>query len=137
MKKIIFISLLASSLSAEQKNDFSDFFIDQDVKKITNESAFGKANTYSLLYAKHLLTTEDEDLHFFYGAKMGLVQEEYTRTNGFGVPLNKIGAYYAAAVGMKYDLNDKAIVLAEGSRSEDQAHDHYESKLQVTYTYSY
>lgn len=137
MKKIILISLLASSLFAEQKNDMSDFFIDQDLKKVTNESAFGKANTYSLLYAKHQLMSEDEDLHFYYGAKVGVLQEEYTQANGFGIPLNKIGAYYAAAVGMKYDLSSKAIVLAEGSRSEDQVHNHYESKLQVTYNYNY
>ncbi len=137
MKKIIFISLLASLLSAEEKYKLSDFFIDQDLKKVTNESAFGKANTYSLLYAKHRLTTEDANLHFFYGAKIGVLQEEYTRKNGFGIPLNKIGAYYAAAVGMKYDLSTKAMVLAEGSRSEDQVHNHYESKLQVTYTYNY
>lgn len=137
MKKIILISLLTSSLFAEQKSDISDFFIDQDLQKVTNESAFGKANTYSLLYAKHQLMSEDENLHFYYGAKVGVLQEEYTKANGFGIPLNKIGAYYAAAIGMKYDLSTKAMLLAEGSRSEDLVHDHFESKMQVTYTYNY
>jgi len=93
MKRIAFISLLTSTLFAEQKHEISDFVVDQDVKKITNESEYGKSNTYSLLFAKHQFTAEDKDLHFFYGAKMGLVQEEHTSENGFGIPLNKIGAY--------------------------------------------
>ena len=137
MKKIILISLLASLLSAEDKYELSDFFINQDLKKVTNESEFGKINTYSLLYAKHQLTNEDQNFHFYYGAKVGFLKEEFTRTNGFGIPLNKIGTYYAAAVGMKYDLSNKAMLLAEGSRSEDQVHNHYESKMQITYTYNY
>jgi|LGOV01.1.fsa_nt_gb hypothetical protein len=137
MKKIAFISLLTSTLFAEQKHEISDFFVNQDVKKITNESGYGKSNTYSLLFAKHQLTTEDKDLHFFYGAKMGLVQEEYTSENGFGIPLNKIGAYYAAAAGMEYDLSSREMLLAEGIRSEDQVHQRSESKVQLTYTYTY
>ncbi len=137
MKKIVFISLLASTLFAEQKNDVSDFFVDRDVKKVTNESGFGKCNTYSLLFAKHSLPTEDANLHFFYGAKMGLVQEEYTSENGFGIPLNKLGAYYAAAVGMEYDFGKNALLMAEGIRSEDEVLQRSESKLKLTYTYSY
>ncbi|MGB5965599.1 MAG: hypothetical protein WBF77_12795 [Sulfurimonadaceae bacterium] len=137
MKKIVFISLLTSTLFAEQKHQLSDYFVEQDVKKITNESEYGKCNTYSLLFAKHQLATQEEDLHFFYGAKMGLVQEEFTSDNGFGIPLNKIGAYYAAAVGMEYDLSNRESLLAEGSRSEDHAHSRYESKLQLNYTYNF
>ncbi len=137
MKKIVFISLLASTLFAEQDHDISDFFIDQDVKKVTNASGYGKASTYSLLYAKHQLTTNDKDLHFFYGAKMGIVKEEYTRENGFGLPLNKLGTYYAAAVGLEYDLNQSGVLLAEGSRCEDHFQNRYESKVNLTYTYHF
>ena len=137
MKAIVFISLLASTLFAEQKHEVSDFFIDKDVKKTTHELGYGKCNTYSLLFAKHQLATEDKDLHFFYGAKMGLVQEEYITENGFGIPLNSIGAYYAAAIGMKYDMSKTSLLLAEGSRSEDHANNRYESKLQLTYNYNY
>ncbi len=137
MKKIVFISLLTSTLFAEQKHEVSDFFIDKDVTKTTNESAYGTSNTYSLLFARHQLETQEEDLHFYYGAKMGLVQEDYATDNGFGIPLNKIGAYYAAAVGMEYDLSNKEMLLAEGIRSEDQVHRRSESKIQLTYTYTY
>lgn len=137
MKKIIFISLLASTLFAEQKEEASDFFIDQDVKKITNESGYGKCSTYSLLYAKHQLAIDDEDLHFYYGAKMGLIQEEYTSENGFGIPLNKVGAYYAAAVGLEYNMGKSEMVMVEGVRSEDHVQSRYESKLKLTYTYNY
>lgn len=137
MKRVIFVSLLASTLFAEQKHDVSDFFIDQDVKKVTNELAYGKESTYSLLYAKHQLSSEEEGLHFFYGAKLGVVQEDYTRENGFGLPLNKLGTYYAAAVGMQYDVNEKAMLLAEGSRCEDHFQNRYESRVELTYTYHY
>lgn len=137
MKKIIFISLLTSTLFAEQKHESVDFFVDQDVKKITNESEYGKCNTYSLLFAKHKLTTQEEDLHFFYGAKMGVIQENYTSNNGFGIPLNKIGAYYAAAVGMEYKFSEREMLLAEGVHSEDQVHQRTDSSVQLTYTYSY
>lgn len=137
MKKIVFISLLTSTLFAEQKHEVSDFFVDKDVKKTTNELAYGKSSTYSLLFAKHQFASEKEDLHFFYGAKMGFVQEEYTNDSGFGIPLNDIGAYYAAAVGMEYNLSNKEILLAEGVRSEDQVHQRSESKVQLTYTYTY
>ena len=137
MKKIVFISLLTSTLFAEQKHELSDFFVHKDVKKVTNELAYGKASTYSLLFAKHQFTTEEKDLHFFYGAKMGFVQEEYTNDSGFGIPLNEVGAYYAAAVGMKYNLSNKEILLAEGVRSEDPRHQRSDSKIQLTYTYTY
>jgi len=137
MKKIVFISLLTSTLFAEQKHELSDFFVAKDVKKITNELAYGKSSTYSLLFAKHQLTTDEQDLHFFYGAKMGFVQEEYTNDSGFGIPLNEVGAYYAAAVGMEYNLSHKELLLAEGVRYEDQVHQRSESKVQLTYTYTY
>jgi len=137
MKKIIFMSLLTSTLFGEQKHEVSDFFVAQDLKEITHESEYGKRSTYSLLFAKHELTTDEEDLHFFYGAKMGFISEEYTSDNGFGVPLNKIGAYYAAAVGMEYDLSHREMLLAEGVRSQDNVHQRSESKVQLTYTYTY
>ena len=137
MKYIIYVSLLSSLLFAEQTLDVSEFFVDQDVKEISNESAFGKSSTYSLLFAKHQFSVEDEDLHFFYGAKMGLVSEEYTANNGLGIPLNKIGAYYAAAVGMEYTMGSNEMLLAEGIQSEDQLLGRSESRLQLTYTYSY
>ena len=137
MKKIVFISLLTSTLFAEQKHDPSDFFLNQDVKKITNESEYGKSNTYSLLFAKHQLTTQEKDLHFYYGAKMGFVQENHTSENGFGIPLNKIGAYYAAAVGMEYSFSKHEMLLAEGVHSDDQVHRRTDSRVQLTYTYTY
>ncbi len=137
MKKILFISLLTSTLFAEQKHDPSDFFVDRDVKKITNESEYGKCNTYSLLFAKHQLATEEENLNFFYGAKMGVVQENYTSENGFGIPLNKVGAYYAAAVGMEYAFSKHEMLLAESIHSEDQVHQRTDSRVQLTYTYTY
>jgi len=137
MKKIIFISLLTSALFAEDSNVLSDFLVDQDVKKVSSEDGFGKKSTYSLLFAKHELTTQEKDLHFYYGAKMGLVSETYEKENGFGMPINEIGAYYAAAVGMEYDLSKKAIILAEAVRSKDEIYKHHESKLQLTYTYNY
>ncbi len=137
MKKIIFISLLASTLFAEQKSDLSDFFFTQDVREITNEEGYGKASTYTLLYAKHQLATQQQDLHFYYGAKMGLVSEEYTTENGFGMPLDKIGTYYAAAVGMEYGMSKKESLLAEGIHSQDQVHQRTDSSVQLTYTYTY
>ena len=137
MKKIIFISLLTSNLFGEQKHEVSDFFVGQDLKEITNEHGYGKSSTYSLLFARHNVTTEEQDLHFFYGAKMGVVSEGYATNNGFGVPLNKIGAYYAAAVGMEYDMSKREMLLAEGVRSDDQVHQRSESKVQLTYTYTY
>ena len=88
------------------------------------------------MFAKHDIVSE-EDLHFFYGAKMGLVSEAYETTNGFGIPLNKIGAYYAAAVGMEYKMDEGTMLLAEGIRSEDQVLQRSESKVQLTYTYNY
>jgi len=137
MKKITFISLLTSALFAEQQHIPADFFVGQDIKEISNESGFGKNSTYSLLFAKHELTTDEKDLHFYYGAKMGFVSEEYTTDNGFGVPLNKMGAYYAAAVGMEYDMSNSEMLLAEGIHSEDQVHQRTQSKVQLTYTYTY
>jgi hypothetical protein len=137
MKKIIFISLLTSTLFAEHSDVLSDFLVDQDVKKVSNEDAYGKKSTYSLLFAKHELTSQERDLHFYYGAKMGFVSEEYENENGFGIPINEVGAYYAAAVGMEYDLSNKAIILAEAVRSKDEAYKRHESKLQLTYTYNY
>lgn len=137
MKKIVFISLLASTLFAEQGHVLSDFFVDKDVKKINNEASFGKKSTYSLLFARHELSSEEQDLHFYYGAKMGLVSEKYNNENGFGIPVNEMGAYYAAAVGMEYDLDKQAIIVAEAQHSKDEVYSRSESKLQLTYTYSY
>jgi len=137
MKKIIFISLLASTLFAEQQHLLSDFCLDKDVKKIDNEASFGKKSTYSLLFAKHELSSKEKDLHFYYGAKMGLVSEKYDNDNGFGIPVNEMGTYYAAAVGMEYDLNTKAIIVAEALRSKDEVYSRSESKVQLTYTYNY
>jgi len=137
MKKIVFISLLSSTLLAQEKHSVSEFFVDHDVKKISNESTFGTRNTYSLLFAKHQLSGEDQDIHFFYGAKMGLVSEEHGGENVFGIPLNKVGAYYAAAVGLQYDMGESGIMLAEGVRSEDQVHSRSESKLRLSFNYTY
>ncbi len=131
------MSLLTSTLFGEQKHEVSDFFVAQDLKEITHESEYGKSSTYSLLFAKHELATDEADLHFFYGAKMGFVSEEYTSDTGFGVPLNKIGAYYAAAVGMEYDMSNKETLLAEGVRSQDHVHQRTESRVQLTYNYTY
>ncbi len=60
MRYIIFVFLLFSSLFSEEENSISELTVNQDVKEILNESAFGKANTYSLLIAKHQFNTEDE-----------------------------------------------------------------------------
>lgn len=137
LKYILPLSLLSTLLFAEPDNDVSVFLIDQDVKEIYNESAYGKSSTYSLLFAKHQFSVEDEGLQFFYGAKMGVVSEEYTAENGFGIPLNRIGAYYAAAVGMEYTMGSNEMLLAEGMRAEDQHLGRTENRLQLTYTYSY
>jgi len=137
MKKIIFISLLTSTLFADQASVISDFHLENSVLEVDNELGFGKKSTYSLIFAKHELTSSDQSLHFYYGAKMGIINEEHTADNGFGLPLNDISAYYAAAVGMEYDLSQEGILLAEAIRSEDQLYQRSESKLQVTYTYNY
>ena len=137
MKKIILISLLTSTLFADHKDVVSDFHLSQDIKEMSNENSFGKKSTYSLLFAKHELTMDQKNLHFYYGAKMGIVSEEYATDNGFGTPLNEIGAYYAAAVGMEYDLNKQAMLMAEGTLSEDQVNQLSESKVKLTYTYAY
>jgi hypothetical protein len=137
IKRFILISLFASSLFAGQDYDVSEFLVDKDITEISNESEFGKGSTYSLLFAKHKLATDDQNLHIYYGAKMGLVSEEYTSKYAYGIPLNKIDAYYAAAVGMEYHLSNSKMLLAESSRCDDQFNDRIESKLQVTYSYSY
>ncbi|MBU1643116.1 hypothetical protein KKE54_07115 [bacterium] len=137
MKRFIFLSLFASSLFAEQDHGISEFLVDKDITEISNESEFGKGNTYSLLFAKHRLTTDNQHLHIYYGAKMGLVSEEYTSKYAHAFPLNKIGTYYAAAVGMEYHLSSSKMLLAESSRCDNQFNDRIESKLQVTYSYSY
>jgi len=137
MKTLILISLLTSTLFAEHKDVISNFHFTQDVKELINESSFGTKSTYSLLFAKHELSTQDQDLHFYYGAKMGIIREEHAADNGFGIPLNEIGAYYAAAVGMEYDLNTQAILMAEGTLAEDHVHQLSESKVKLTYTYTY
>jgi len=137
MKKLILISLLTSTLFAEHKDVVSDFHFTQDIKELTNENGFGKKSTYSLLFAKHELNMEQKNLHFYYGAKMGFVSEEYATDNGFGIPLNEISAYYAAAVGMEYNLNEQAILMAEGTLGEDQVNHLSESKVKLTYTYTY
>ncbi len=137
MKKLILISLLTSTLFAEHKELVSDFNFVKDIKEKTNESAFGKTSTYSLLFARHELTMEQKNLHFYYGAKLGVVSEEFNSDNGFGLPLSEMGTYFAAAVGMEYDLNDQAILMAEGTRSEDHLNKLTESKVKLTYTYTY
>lgn len=137
MKKLIFISLLTSTLFAEQDGVVSDFLVEQNVQEVSNESGFGKKSTYSLLFAKHQISSNSQDLHFYYGAKMGLVNEAYTTDNGFGIPLQEIGAYYAATVGMEYDVNKEAVLVAEALRAEDEVYQRSESKVQFTYTYSY
>ena len=137
MKKIIFLSLLTSSLFATQDHDVSDFVFDADVKHVSNELEYGKSSNYSLLFAKHSFSTEEKDLHFFYGAKMGLVSEAYESENGFGIPLNKVRTYFAAAVGLEYDLSHEGVFLAEGIHAEDPSLRQVENKLQLTYTYSY
>jgi len=137
MKKIIFISLLTTSLFAEHKGVMSDFSFTKDIKEQTSESGFGKTSTFSLLFARHELTLDEKNLHFYYGAKMGVVSEEYASDNGFGIPLNEMGTYFAAAVGMEYDLNEQAILLAEGIHAEDHLSHSTESKVKLTYTYTY
>ena len=137
MKKIILLSLLTSTLFAEHKNVVSDFHFAKDIKELSNENSFGKKSTYSLLFAKHELSMDEKDLRFYYGAKMGIISEEYASDNGFGTPLNEMGAYYAAAVGMEYDLDKQAILMAEGTLSEDQVNHLSESKVKLTYTYTY
>ena len=137
MKKIILISLLTSALFADHKDVMSDFHFTKDIKELSNENAYGKKNTYSLLFAKHELTMEEKNLHFYYGAKMGIVSEEYASDNGFGMPLNEMGTYFAAAVGMEYDLNEQAILMAEGTHAEDHLNKLTESKVKLTYTYTY
>ena len=137
MKKIILISILTSTLFAEHKSVISDFSFTKDIKEQTSESDFGKTNTYSLLFAKHELTSDEKDFHFYYGAKLGVISEEHTSDNGFGIPLNEMGTYFSAAVGMEYDLNEQAILMAEGIHSENHANKFTESKMKLTYTYTY
>ena len=137
MKKMVLLSLLTSALFAETSHKISQFDIDSIVKEVSNELGYGKQNTYSLLFAKHSLNSQDEDVHFYYGAKMGFVSEGYAAENGFGVPLNKMGTYYAAAVGVEYDFAERSVFLAEGLRSEDQTKQRSENQVQVTYTYTY
>ncbi len=137
MKKLIFVSTLLASALFAQSSKVSDFDLDSQVKEISNELGYGKKSKYSLLFAKHSFTLPSDDVHFYYGAKMGFVSEEYATDNGFGLPLNKIGAYYAAAVGIECDLGEKAVLLAEGVRAEDQALQVVDNQLQVTYTYNY
>ncbi len=137
IKRFIFISLLTTTLFAEAANNASEFLVDQDVTEKANESEFGKGNTYSLLFAKHQLTSADQSLHIYYGAKMGLVSEEYTSKYAYAIPLNKISTYYAAAVGMKYHLSHNKMLLAESARCENQFYGRIENKLQLTYSYSF
>jgi hypothetical protein len=137
MKKIIFISLLTSTLFAQEKENVSEFFVAHDVREVSHESTFGTRNTYSLLFAKHQFSADDQDLHFFYGAKMGLLSEEHYGEDVFGIPLNKVGAYYAAAVGLQYDTSKSGMVLAEGVRSQDLLHSRSDSKLRLSFNYTY
>jgi len=137
MKKIILISLLTSQLFATETIATSTFKVDKIVQEVSNEEAFGKSSKYSLLFAKHELSSSDQLLHFYYGAKVGIVSEEFTNDNGFGIPLNEVGTFYAATVGMEYDLNKQSILVAEALRSEDQVYERTQSKLQLTYTYNY
>ncbi len=137
MKKIILISLLTSQLFAQEDAATSAFKVDKVVQNLSNQEAFGKSSKYSLLFAKHELSSNDQQLHFYYGAKVGVVSEEFTNDDGFGIPLHEIGAFYAATVGMEYDLNKQSILVAEALRSEDQVYQRRQSKLQLTYTYNY
>ena len=137
MKKLILISLLTSQLFSQENETTSTFKVDKIVQEVSNEEAFGKSSKYSLLFAKHELSSSDQQLHFYYGAKIGVVSENFTNDNGFGVPLNEIGAFYAATVGMEYDLNQQSILVAEALRSEDKTYQRTQSKLQLTYTYNY
>ena len=136
MKKMILMSLLTSVLFAES-HDSSAFGLDSIVKEVSNELGYGKQSKYSLLFAKHSFNSEDADVHFYYGAKMGFVTEEYATENGFGLPLNKVGTYYAAAIGVEYDFAERSVLLAEGLRSEDKVNQRSDSQVQVTYTYNY
>jgi len=137
MKKMVLLSLLTSALFAESSHDISKFGVDSIVKEVSNELGYGKQSKYSLLFAKHSFNSKDEDVHFYYGAKMGFVSEEYATENGFGLPLNKMGTYYAAAIGIEYDFAERSVLLAEGLRSEDQVNQRSDSQVQVTYTYTY
>jgi len=137
MKKIVFISLLTTTLFAQDEQSLSEFFVDHYVKEISNESTFGTRNTYSLLFAKHQFSGDDSELHFFYGARMGLVSEEHNGEDVFGIPLNRVGAYYAAAVGLQYDMSESGTVLAEGVRSQDHVHSRSESRLRLSFNYNY
>ena len=137
MKKIILISLLTSTLFAQENASTSTFKVDKVVQEVSNEEAFGKTSKYSLLFAKHEVSSSDQQLHFYYGAKLGVVSEAFSNDNGFGIPLNEMGTFYAAAVGMEYDLNKQSILVAEALRSEDQVYERTQSKLQLTYTYNY
>ena len=137
IKRFIFISLLTSTLFAEQKHTISEFLVDQDITETANESEFGKGHTYSLLFAKHRLSSADHSLRFYYGAKMGLVSEEYTSKYAYAIPLNKISTYYAAAVGMEYHLSHNKMLLADTTRCENQFYGRIENKLQLTYSYSF
>ena len=137
MKKIILISLLTSQLFAAETIATSTFKVDKIVQEVSNEEAFGKSSKYSLLFAKHELSSSDQQLHFYYGAKVGVVSETFTNDNGFGIPLNEMGTFYAATVGMEYDLDKQSILIAEALRSEDQVYERTQSKLQLTYTYNY
>ena len=137
MKKIILISLFTSQLFATETTTTSTFKVDKIVQEVSNEEAFGKSSKYALLFAKHELSSSDQQLHFYYGAKVGIISEEFTNDNGFGIPLNEMGAFYAATVGMEYDLDKQSILIAEALRSEDQVYQRTQSKLQLTYTYNY
>ncbi len=137
MKKIIFLSLLTSALFAGSDYDTTKFIVDADVKSIDNELGYGKKSNYSLLFAKHSFTADEANLHFYYGAKMGLVSEAYESENGFGIPLKEMRTYFAAAVGMEYDFTEEGVLLAEGIHAEDPSLRQVENKLQLTYTYSY
>jgi len=137
IKRFIFISLLASTLFAEDGHKVSEFLVGQDITETANESEFGKGNTYSLLFAKHRLSSADHSLRFYYGAKMGLVSEEYTSKYAYAIPLNKISTYYAAAVGMEYHLSHNKMLLADTTRCENQFYGRIENKLQLTYSYSF
>lgn len=137
MKKIILISLLTLTLFAQEDTPISTFKVDKVVQEVSNEEAFGKISKYSLLFAKHEVSSSDQQLHFYYGAKLGVVSEEFNNDNGFGLPLNAMGTFYAATIGMEYDLNKKSILVAEALRSEEHIYERTQSKLQLTYTFNY
>jgi len=136
MKKI-YLSLILSLPLFSAEHELSKFVVHGISHSKSNETAYGVTNSYALLYAKHELSTIENSLHLSYGAKVGIISEDYSSQDGFGIPLNKLGTYLAASLELNYDLSHCCHLLAEGSYAQDEVHELEESLVKLSYNYTF